>query len=223
MDIQSILSHTFLFESLSNEQLELISGSASVKKIAKGEHLFLEEQPATAFFLIISGSVKLYKLAPDGSEQILHVQQPGDLVAEAIIFEFKTYPAFCQALENTELIRFSKTEFLDLLQHFPEITFKMMAAYSRRLRQLVAKIEELALHDVKARLANFLITNATYDNNRWSTHLAMSKRDLAAMLGTIPETLSRTLNYFRRERLITEDKNEIVLLNKEKLKAIGES
>lgn len=221
MDVQLILSQTFLFESLSSDQLELVAASASVKKIARGEHLFLEEQPATAFFLIISGSVKLYKLAPDGSEQILHVQQPGDLVAEGIIFEFKTYPAFCQALENTELIRFSKAEFLELLQHFPEISFKMMAAYSRRLRQLVAKIEDLALHDVKARLANFLLANATFNNNRWSTNLPVSKRDLAAMLGTIPETLSRTLNYFRRENLIIEDKNEIVLLNKEKLKAIG--
>ncbi len=220
MDIQAILSHTFLFESLSGEQLELIAASASVKKIAKGEHLFLEEQPATAFFLIVSGAVKLYKLASDGSEQILHVQQPGDLVAEAIIFEFKTYPAFCQALEPTELIRFSKAEFLELLRHFPEITFKMMAAYSRRLRQLVAKIEDLALHDVKTRLANFLITNATFNQHRWSINLAVSKRDLAAMLGTIPETLSRTLNYFRREKLIMEDKNEIVLLNPDKLKEI---
>lgn len=220
MDIQAILSHTFLFESLSSDQLELIAASASVKKIAKGEHLFLEDQPATAFFLIISGAVKLYKLAADGSEQILHVQQPGDLVAEGIIFEFKAYPAFCQALEATELIRFSKAEFLELLHHFPEITFKMMAAYSRRLRQLVAKIEDLALHDVKTRLANFLITNATYNQNRWSINLAVSKRDLAAMLGTIPETLSRTLNYFRREKLIIEDKNEIVLLNPDKLKKI---
>ena len=108
MDIQKNLSKIFLFTSLSEDQLELIEATSSLKKLARGELLFSDEQPATAFFSVISGSVKIYKLSAEGNEQIIHIQKTGDLIAEAIIFEFETYPAYCQALENTVLIRFSK-------------------------------------------------------------------------------------------------------------------
>jgi len=220
MDIQAFLAKQFLFESLAKNQLELIAESATIKEIKKGEHLFSELQPATAFFMVVSGSLKIYKLSAEGGEQILHIQRPGDLVAEAIIFDFDTYPAFCQALKDTVLLRLSKIEFLNILRHFPEISFNIMSAYSRRLRQLVAKIEELSLHDIKSRLANYLLNNHVVSNNRCVVQLALTKKDLAAMLGTIPETLSRTLNYLKREKVISEEKNDIIILSLKKLKAI---
>lgn len=220
MDVQAFLARQFLFESLAKDQIELIAESAAEKEIKKGEHLFSELQPATAFFIVVSGSVKIYKLSAEGGEQILHVQRAGDLVAEAIIFDFETYPAFCQALEDTLLLRFSKEGFLNMLRHFPEISFKIMSAYSRRLRHLVAKIEELSLHDIKSRLANYLLNNYVISNNQCIVRLSLTKKDLAAILGTIPETLSRTLNYLKREKLISEEKSNIIILNLKKLKSI---
>lgn len=220
MDVSAFLVKQFLFESLTTDQVELIAESALVKEIKKGEHLFSEMQPATAFFIVVSGSVKIYKLSADGGEQILHVQRPGELVAEAIMFDFDTYPAFCQALEDTVLLRWSKKDFLNLLRHFPEITFKIMSAYSRRLRQLVAKIEELSLYDIKSRLANYLLKNYVISDNQCVVQLSLTKKDLASMLGTIPETLSRSLNYLKREKLIAEEKNGIIILNLKKLKSL---
>ena len=219
MDVQKFLSRTFLFESFSEDQIELIAESASLKKIAKGEHLFSELQTATAFFIVVSGSVKLYKLSSEGNEQILHIHSPGDLIAEAIIFEFDTYPAYCQALKDTELIRFSKTEFIELLRHFPDVTFKIMAAYSRRLRRLVAIIEELSLHDIKSRLANYLLKNCILRNKKYIVPLTFPKKEIASVLGTIPETLSRTLNFYKKEKIILEEKNEITILDIKKLKS----
>ena len=221
MDIHAFLAKQFLFESLDENQIELIEESASLKRIKKAELLFSEGQMATAFFIVISGSVKLYKLSAEGSEQILHIQKAGDLVAEAIIFDFEVYPAFCEALEDTDLIRFSKSEFLKLLKHFPEITFKIMSAYSRRLRQLITKIEELSLHDVKSRLASYLMKNMRVENNSNFVPIKVTKKDLASILGTIPETLSRTLGYFKKEKIIVEDKNGIFIQNLNKLKLIS--
>jgi len=218
MDIHAFLSKVFLFDSLNADQIELIAASASVRNVSRGEYLFSESQKATAFFIVVSGSVKIFKLSADGMEQILHIQKPGDLVAEGIIFEFDTYPAFCEALEDTVLIRISKPEFLELLKHFPEITFKIMGAYSRRLRQLVFKIEELSLHDVKSRVANYLLCNAVLTNRQWVVPLTVSKKDLASMLGTIPETLSRTLNFYKKAKIISERKDGIVIINKPGLK-----
>ena len=220
MEIQSFLSKIFLFETLSEDQIDLVAAFSSIKRVKKGEHLFSELQSATAFFYVISGSLKIYKLSSEGAEQIIHIQNAGDLVAEAIIFEFNTYPAFCQALEDTELIRFSKTEFLTLLHHFPEISFRIMSAYSRRMRQLIEKIEDLSLHDIKARLANYLINHYSAIDNKLIVELPFTKKDLASVLGTIPETLSRTLNLFKKNGLISEEKNEIIILNMLKLRSI---
>ncbi len=218
MDTTTFLSKIFLFESLNAEQLQLFKAFVSEKKISKGEHLFSEDQPATSFFIIVSGSVKIYKLSADGNEQILHIHQSGDLVAEAVIFDFETYPAYCQALEDTVLIRISKNNFKEQLRYFPEISFQIMRAYSRRIRQLVAKIEEIALHDIKSRLANFLLKNAHKKNDQLICSLNFSKKDLAAVLGTIPETLSRALNFFKKEKILAERKEGIIILDIKNLK-----
>ena len=219
MNIKDFLIKIFLFQALDEKQLELIECAASLKTISKNEHLFHEGQPATAFFIIASGTMKIYKLSAEGNEQILHIQKQNDLIAEAIIFDFDTYPAFCQALEDTQLVRFSKTEFLKLLTQFPEICFQIMRAYSKRIRQLVDKIDELSLHDVRSRLANYLIKNCTYIKDQPVCTLTVSKKDLAAMLGTIPETISRTFSLFKKENIIKENKNRIEILNRNKLKA----
>ena len=222
MDTTKFLSKLFLFESLTEEQINLFRKFTSVKEIGKGDFLFSEGQPATAFFIVVSGSVKVYKLSAEGNEQILHVQQPGDLIAEAVIFEFDTYPAYAQALEKTTLVRISKNEIIDLLSHFPEISFQIMRAYSRRIRQLVNKIEEISLFDVKARLANYLTKNSIFKNNRHTCNLTLSKKDLSAVLGTIPETLSRAFNFFKKENILTEEKNGIVILDMKKMKQYSE-
>ena len=222
MDTTKFLSKTFLFESLNPEQIQLFKTFSTEKKLAKGEHLFSEDQPATSFFIIVSGAVKIYKLSADGSEQILHIQQPGDLVAEAVIFDFETYPAYCQALEDTVLIRISKNSFKEQLRCFPEISFQIMRAYSRRIRQLVAKIEEISLHDVKSRLANYLLKNALPKNDQLICSLNFTKKDLAAVLGTIPETLSRAFNFFKKEKIIREKNGEILISDLRKLKSFSE-
>jgi len=219
MDITKFLSQNFIFESLSKKQLELIEASATIRKLDKGEHLFSEGQKASAFFIVYSGQVKLYKLSAEGTEHILHIQQPKDLVAEAIIFDFDMYPAYCQAIEDTVLIRISKQKYLELLRHFPELSFNIMKAYSRRFRLLLSKIEELSLHDVKARLAKYLIQNSRELNDRRICSLKHSKKDLASVLATIPETLSRTLQFFKKENIIAEEKNQIIILDIGKLKS----
>ena len=152
-------------------------------------------------------------------EHILHIQQPKDLVAEAIIFEFDTYPAFCQAIEKTVLIRISKQKFLKLLRQFPELSFNIMKAYSRRFRQLLLKIEELSLHDVKSRLAKYLVNNSREKDTRRICSLTFTKKDLASVLGTIPETLSRTLQFFKKENIIAEEKNDVIILDIDLLKS----
>jgi CRP/FNR family transcriptional regulator len=218
MDIAQFLSKIFLFETCSSQELRLIEASTSLKNLAKGDLLFSDEQKASAFFVIIAGSIKIYKLSAEGNEHIIHVQKPGDLVAEAAIFDKETYPAFGEALEATTLIRISKENFITLLCRNPEMTIKILAAYSRRLRFLVGRLEELSLHDIKSRVAKYILLNCRLINGQYICQLDFSKKDFAALLGTIPETLSRTLGLFKKQKILSEKGDKIIILDIGKLK-----
>jgi len=223
MDMRKFLSTTFLFNSFNEMEIDLLSASASIKKVQKGEQIFSERSDATAFFIIISGKVKIYKLSPDGKEHTLHIHGPGDLVAEAAIFDSMRYPASCIAMEDSQLVRISRDGFLALIKSHPELALKMMSGYSKRLRQFVAKIEELSLKDIKSRLAGYLLENSSEKSGVVTCRLVYSKKELASFLGTIPETLSRALAFLKQKKLITEKDNTIIIIpDPEKLRVFAE-
>ena len=217
MDTRKFLLNTFLFSSFTQKEIDLLIPSAALKKAQKSEQIFSEGMDATAFYIVVSGKVKIYKLSPEGKEHTLHIQVPGDLVAEAAIFDSMRYPASCAALENSALIRISREGFFTLIKRHPELALKMMGSYSRRLRQFVAKIEELSLKDLKSRLAGYLLENSVVENGKTVCRLTYSKKELSSLLGTIPETLSRALAFLKQKDLIIEENNRIIIPDPEKL------
>jgi len=222
MDIRTFLSNTFLFHSFTGNEIGLLLTSASLKSVQKGEEIFSEGRDASAFFIVVTGKIKIYKLSADGKEHILHIHSPGDLVAEAAIFDSMVYPASCTALEDTVLVRISREGIINLIKEHPELSLKMMSGYSKRLRQFVAKIEELSLKDIKARLAGYLLENSAIENDNTVCRLKYSKKELASLLGTIPETLSRALAFLKQQKLIIEKDNTIVITDPEKLRIFSE-
>ncbi len=213
------ISDIFLFASLDESQLELVASFCSIKTYSKNEHFFLEGDNASTFYSILSGKVKIYKLSEDGVEQILEIHETGNIFAEAAIFDRETYPAYASALEETTVIRIPKKEFIDLLISNPEISINIINAYSKRLRHFVNLVENLSLHDIKSRLAKYLLDNSSIKDETNVVNLDISKKELASILGTIPETLSRTLRIFKKENIIIESKGIITVKYKNKLKS----
>jgi CRP/FNR family transcriptional regulator len=222
MDIGEFLLGTFLFRSFTGEEINLLLTSTSLKKVRKGEQIFGEGLDAVAFFIVASGKVKIYKLSAHGKEHTLHIHGPGDLVAEAAIFDSMSYPASCASLEDSVLVRVSRDGIINLIKERPELALKMMSGYSKRLRQFVVKIEELSLKDIKARLAGYLLKNSTVENGVTLFRLKYSKKELSSLLGTIPETLSRALAFLKQRNFISEKDNTIVIPDPEKLRIFSE-
>jgi len=216
--MRSFLSGTFLFRSFTEEEIDLLLTSTSPKEARKGEEIFSEGIDAVAFFIVVSGKVKIYKISTDGKEHTLHIHGTGDLVAEAAIFDSMVYPASCAALEDTVLVRVSREGIINLIKEHPELSLKMMSGYSRRLRQFVAKIEELSMKDIKARLAGYLLENSTVENGVTLFRLKYSKKELSSLLGTIPETLSRALAFLKQQKFIIEKDDAIIIPDREKLR-----
>lgn len=222
MDIRKFLSNIFLFSSFAEKELNLLESSTSLKKVGKGEQIFSEGLDASAFFIVVSGKVKIYKVSPEGKEHTLHIHGHGDLVAEAAIFDSMLYPASCMALEDSTLIRISREGFLNLIKRHPELSLKMMSSYSKRLRQFVSKIEELSLKDIKSRLAGYLLENSTVESGRTVCRLKYSKKELSSLIGTIPETLSRSFAFLKQKGLIVEKDKLIIIPDPDKLKLLYE-
>jgi len=211
------LKNTFPFDTFSDKQLEFIASFISLRKVGKNELIFSEGQKASSFFAIISGRLKIYKLSAEGQEHILEIHGKGDLVAEAAIFDKETYPAYCQAMEDSLLLRVPKVEFIEFVRKNPDASIQIMHSYSKRMRRLVKMLEELSMQDIKARLARYLLENADISGKTEIVSLTISKKELSSLLGTIPETLSRTLHFFRQEGLISVEKNEITILDQGEL------
>lgn len=190
-----------LFAGLPREMLERLLAPARVENHPRGHLLFAQETPATHFFVILVGWVKIYRISPDGAESVVHVFTRGDSFAEAAIFAGGQYPVSAATASATRLLSVPADPFLDILEREPAVARNMLAAMSRHLRQLVSRLEQLQSHSAPARLAEFLLSLVDENDRSADIRLPIDKGLLAARLGMQPETLSRALGRMRAEGL----------------------
>ena len=218
--IRETLKFCRMFASLSDNDLEPLCSLARLQKQERGTLLFSEGEAAEGFYVIAAGRVKIYKLSADGKERILHIVNSGDTFAEAAIFGDGRYPAFAETLSPTELVFLPGREFLELLHNRSGIAINMIAGLSQFLRQFAHQIEELTFKDVPARLAGYLLQLKVDPDG--SSQLPVSKSQLASNLGTVSETLSRSLRKLADEELIRVEGKRIEILNRELLEDMAQ-
>ena len=225
MDIEAALKKCPLFSGLEDREIAEVKAISTSRRYPRGTPIFSEDEEAKGFFVLISGRVKVYKLSPEGKEQILHIISPGETFAEAALFAGSTYPAFAESLGETRVLYFSKQGFLNLIRRNPQISLNMIASLSHWLRKFVSLVEELSLKDVSARLSKYLV-DLSVKSGRSSDRgvefeLDISKSQLASQLGTISETLSRALRKLRDRKIIEVEGKKITILQKEALEDIS--
>ncbi len=208
-----------LFADLTPDHLEKLAGIAHQRKVQRGELLFSEGDEAKGFYVVAEGRVKVYKLSADGKERILHIVQPGATFAEAAIFGDGNYPAYAEPLVTSRLLFFPKKDFLNLLHNQSQMAINMIAGLSRYLRQFATQVEQLTFQDVPARLAKYLLSLPGATTGKVS--LPISKGQLASNLGTVSETLSRTLRKLSDEGLLEVDGKNITLCDLDELEELA--
>ncbi|HVV01446.1 MAG TPA: Crp/Fnr family transcriptional regulator [Verrucomicrobiae bacterium] len=211
-----------LFAGLSPSELETIAADAIVKSLEKGDYLFREGDPAAGFYVVQRGAVNVHRVNAMGREQVVHVFRAGESFAEAALASERGYPADARALEPTQVLLVRKDAFLELLKRQPELALRMLASMSLHLRVLVAQLEDLMLKDVETRLANWLVKRCPDPQSDVAARieLPMTKKVLAAELGTVSETLSRTLAKFRQHKLLAVKGKTLTVLAPAKLNAL---
>ncbi len=221
--LAGILETTPLFSGMAEEQLAKIYHIAQDKPYQNGDPIFWEGEPGNGFYVVVQGKAKIYKTSSEGKEQILHIYGPGQPIGEVPVFSGRQFPANAQAIEKSRLLFFPRQDFIDLIAAHPSLALNMLAVLSRRLRQFTVQVENLSLKEVPARLASYLILLSKDQDNPESVRLPISKGQLASLLGTIPETLSRIFSKMSGQGLITVHGNEISLTDQMGLEDLAES
>lgn len=211
-----------LFEGLPRRDQERLAMIVTDQPFARGQGIFLEGEDAAGFYVVLTGKVKVFKLSADGKEQTLHIFGPGEPIGEVPVFSGQRLPANAEAMEESRLLFFPRDSFVRLIRENPSVALNMLAVLSMRLRRFTSLIEDLSLREVPGRLAAYLLFLSRADREGGEVTLDMTKAQLASLLGTIPETLSRILGKLARSGLIESEGRVIRILDREGLEALAE-
>ena len=187
--------------------------------------LFREGQHAEGFYIVQSGAINVYRITPDGREQIICIFNSPDTFAEVTLATTESYPADAVALEPSQVILVKKSRFRELILQKPQLSLQMIASMSMHLKHLVQSIQDIKGRQIEYRLADWLLKQIPepIHGKPIEIRLPVSKKVLAGQLGVTSETLSRTFAKFRNEALIRLDGSKIEILQYEGLQAYRES
>jgi CRP-like cAMP-binding protein len=194
-----------LFADLSSAQLQQLATVAERIDLDAGVTIFTQGEPADAFYLLLAGGVRVFKALDDGRTATLRHVRPGETFGESVLAT-RQYPAHTVTTERSVLLRLPTASFRSLLAGDPDLALAIIGRMAELLLLLNSRVEELLL-PVPARLARYLLA-LCQEQLRLPPdepvagpricRLPTSKRELASRLGTVPETLSRTLDRFKR-------------------------
>jgi len=216
------ISSISLFNRLSSDQIEALAMIAVENYYMKGENIFSEDEQATGFYVVVNGRVKIFKLSSEGREQILHIFGPGEVFGEVPVFAGKKYPASADAMEKSRILFFPRDSLIRLIEKNPSIALNMLAVLSMRLRRFTSMIDDLSLREVPGRLAKHLLFLSEQKQNSHELELSITKGQLASLLGTIPETLSRILTKMTEQGIIESDGRKIRILKRDIVEELAE-
>lgn len=216
--IQELLQNVPLFKDLTNLEMEPIINLARHRMYRHGTHIFMQGDPMTNVYFIHRGKIKIYRTDFHGKEQIVNVLQPGDMFPHQGFFRKDDYPAHAEVLEDAVLIYIPINSFENFLITHPEICVKLFKVLGDIIVDLHNRLEEKILHNTYEQIIMLLLRLAKdygkeiqNDKIKITTHF--TNRELANMIGSSRETVSRTLTQLKKQNLITPEKSGLYILD----------
>lgn len=203
------------FADLSDDELSRLTPFVFEKRLAAGEVLFLEGEPAEAIYFVISGSVRVGKLSPEGQEQVLRIMRRGNSFNDVPIFDGGPNPATATAAEPTVVYGISGENMRRVLELFPGVAYRMLQVFASRLRHLVSLVEDLSFRSVTERIVRILL------DNQEEGEVKLTQRELASLAGTAREVVNRSLRTLENMGAIQVERRHIIIRNPDFLRSLG--
>lgn len=203
------------FQDLDSRVLGRIQSSVFEVGLQKGQVLFTEGEPAQAMYFVRSGQVKIFKLSPDGREQVLRIAGAGDCFNEVPIFDGGPNPANAQAVEPSALWGIRRQDIRRLVEEHPAIAIGFLKAFAGKLRYFTRKVEDLSFRSVTSRVAKLLLELAE-DDGKGGLRLKQqfTQQEMASVVGTAREMIGRAFKALEKEGAIKLDRHRVVILSR---------
>jgi len=170
-----ILIRSQLFGGLSEKYITEIEKIAVDKHYDKGDVIFYDGDEGVGFYLVVAGNVSVFKLSPEGKEQILHIVKEGDTIGAVPVFQENLFPPMLGPYPEAILLFFDRTKFIELISGKPDLTMNILALLSARLREFTIQVENLSLKEIPGRLASYLLYLSREQGNKDLVKLNISK------------------------------------------------
>lgn len=220
-DLAARLGAVPYFRGLNLEELTAIIAAGIVRRVGKGQMIFVEDEPQSGMYVLLSGEVQICKLSLSGQVSILRVLEPVVMFNEVAALDGGNNPVTAIALSDCLLWTLSSADLEKLILRYPHIGLGMLHVMAARNRYLVGAFSDLSFRTVLARSAKLLL-EISEDGRKPIERRKHPNHQLAARIATVPEAFSRTLKTFRTEGLITASSKQITLIDPRRLRSIAE-
>ncbi len=220
MDIARTLAACSFFTQIDANSRQTLVGMAVAREFGKGEVIFRDGDAPPGVFVVESGLVRVYKLAPSGKEHVLHLAGPRMTFAEVAVLGDFPCPAYAEALEATRCVLLPTAPFRKALADDHRLCLQILSGMAMWVKSLVSLLEDIVLRDAIGRVAGYLVQARPGKGGVIS--LPGLKKHVASHLNLTSETLSRTLRQLRDQRLIKESEAGLVVMDADRLRGMAE-
>jgi CRP/FNR family transcriptional regulator len=221
-DLALILRRVPLFTDLSDTELELVAERVVRRKYFAGMNVFSEGDICRELMIVEEGTISVLKSAPNGRQQLIGIERPGNSLAEVPVFDEGRYPASAEAISDASVLQLDAAHFRKICSQHPEVALKVIKVLAHRLRHLDGLVEELSFATVRDRLIAHLLRVAETMGRRTAAgieiELTENNETLAARLGTVRELISRNLGRLHGEGLVVMRRRRLTIPDVVRLK-----
>lgn len=216
-EIKKVLSEFSLFRELNDYELSKITDIAISRDWKKLSHVFLQGDPLENVYFIYDGKIKIYKSDISGKEQLVAILKKGEMFPHVGFFRKGDYPAYAEVLEHSTLIAIPISKFENVLIENPQLCIKVFKVLGEKIVDLQNRLEEQILNNTYEQIIKLLIRlgqkyGKKLNDGRILLKAEFTNKDLANMIGTTRETISRTLTKMKKEKLIeVDDKGDMFM------------
>jgi CRP-like cAMP-binding protein len=220
-----LLARIPIFRHVGAEDRHRLAAASRLRHYERGDAIFGEGDPSELLFVLVTGRVKVFKARPDGSDLILEIFGPGDLLGAVAAYQSRPYPAGAQALEPSTCLLLPRDRFFGLLEAHPSLVRGLLGSLSHRLVELTARLADLTGGRIEVRLARLFLKLADQLGHpeRDGTFIALplSRQELADLTGTTIETSIRIMSRWNKEDVLRTEKDGFVLVDRAALETLA--
>jgi CRP-like cAMP-binding protein len=212
------------FAGLNDDVLAALAAVTFERRYVRGQVLFLEGDPCAGLHIVADGEIKIFKLSPQGREQVLRQLGPGSTFNEVPVLDGGPNPASTAAVTDATVCIITRDDIKRLAQTYPTLAWALIESTARHARHLVLMVEDLSLRSVKARLARLLLiqAQASTATDEIDRSQMITQAEMAARLGTVREMIGRVLRDLADDELIVFDRHRIMIKDREALAALAD-